>query len=178
MLDVMAMSGAPVVYDEVLLSIGDGVCQEQERMTAKTTGRVLGVGGVFFRSPDARRDSRAGTGKRSGLEIEAWGATHGTSFSPDAMPANSFTVWSTFACGHRVFWRPPPVIHDQPGGGRPGRSALANERRRCRWHSHSGKGGRLTSAALAGSWIRTAIVLSCGSRRRKCRYQVSSERLR
>jgi len=59
-------------------------------------GRVLGVGGVFFRSPDAGR--LAGWYRDTlGLEIEAWGTTHGTSFSPEAMPKNSFTVWSTFA---------------------------------------------------------------------------------
>ena len=65
-------------------------------MTSELTGRVLGVGGVFFRSPDPAR--LAGWYRETlGLATESWGATHGTSFAPEAMPANSFTVWSTFA---------------------------------------------------------------------------------
>jgi predicted enzyme related to lactoylglutathione lyase len=65
-------------------------------MTDELKGRVLGVGGVFFRSPDPGK--LAGWYRETlGLETESWGATHGTSFAPGAMPANSFTVWSTFA---------------------------------------------------------------------------------
>jgi predicted enzyme related to lactoylglutathione lyase len=71
-------------------------------MADKVTGRVLGVGGVFFRSPDPGRLANWDQ-ETLGLEIEAWGATHGTSFSPDAMPANSFTVWSTFASDTEYF---------------------------------------------------------------------------
>ncbi|MGA9575678.1 MAG: VOC family protein [Lysobacterales bacterium] len=71
-------------------------------MTNKVKGRALGVGGIFFRSPDPGqladwyRDAL-------GLEIENWGATHGTSFLPEAMPVNAFTVWSTFASNTRYF---------------------------------------------------------------------------
>ena len=73
-------------------------------MSNEVTGKVLGVGGVFFRSPDPGR--LAGWYRETlGLEIENWGATHGTSFSPDAMPANSFTVWSTFAADTEYFGR-------------------------------------------------------------------------
>ncbi len=74
-------------------------------MATKATGKVLGVGGVFFRSPDPARlaDWYRET---LGLEIEAWGAVHGTSFSPDAMPANAFTVWSTFASDTEYFGDP------------------------------------------------------------------------
>ena len=71
-------------------------------MTTEMKGRVLGVGGVFFRSKDPGR--LAGWYRDTlGLEIENWGATHGTSFAPDAMPANSFTVWSTFASDTEYF---------------------------------------------------------------------------
>jgi hypothetical protein len=71
-------------------------------MADKANGRVLGVGGVFFRSPDPGQlaDWYRET---LGLQIEAWGTTHGTSFSPGAMPANSFTVWSTFASDTEYF---------------------------------------------------------------------------
>lgn len=71
-------------------------------MTTEVKGRVLGVGGVFFRSKDPGRlaDWYRDT---LGLEIENWGATHGTSFAPDAMPANSFTVWSIFASDTEYF---------------------------------------------------------------------------
>ena len=59
-------------------------------------GKAIGVGGVFFRSPDPER---LGNWYRDnlGLGIESWGETHGTSFSPVDMPQNSFTVWSAFA---------------------------------------------------------------------------------
>ena len=71
-------------------------------MTSELKGKVLGVGGVFFRSPDPGR--LAGWYRDTlGLETESWGATHGTSFSPQAMPASSFTVWSTFASDTEYF---------------------------------------------------------------------------
>jgi predicted enzyme related to lactoylglutathione lyase len=71
-------------------------------MGNESKGRALGVGGVFFRSPDS---ARLASWYRDtlGLAIEAWGTTHGTSFSPEAMPANSFTVWSTFAADTEYF---------------------------------------------------------------------------
>jgi len=71
----------------------------------KATGKVLGVGGVFFRSPDPKRLAKWYK-QALGLEIEAWGATHGTSFSPGMMPANAFTVWSTFASDTGYFGDP------------------------------------------------------------------------
>ncbi len=71
-------------------------------MGNEAKGRALGVGGVFFRSPDPA--GLAGWYKDAlGLNIEAWGTTHGTSFSPGAMPANSFTVWSTFSADTEYF---------------------------------------------------------------------------
>ena len=74
-------------------------------MTDKSTGKVLGVGGVFFRSHDPGKLANWYR-ETLGLEIEAWGSTHGTSFSPDAMPANAFTVWSTFAADTEYFGDP------------------------------------------------------------------------
>jgi predicted enzyme related to lactoylglutathione lyase len=71
-------------------------------MANEQKGRVLGVGGVFFRSPDPAK--LASWYKETlGLETEAWGSTHGTSFAPDAMPSNSFTVWSAFAADTEYF---------------------------------------------------------------------------
>jgi len=71
-------------------------------MTTELKGRVLGVGGVFFRSKDPGK--LAGWYQDAlGLEIENWGATHGTSFAPAGMPANAFTVWSTFASDTEYF---------------------------------------------------------------------------
>jgi predicted enzyme related to lactoylglutathione lyase len=71
-------------------------------MNKEGKGKVLGVGGVFFRSPDAGR--LAGWYRDTlGLEIENWGETHGTSFSPGAMPNNSFTVWSAFSSETEYF---------------------------------------------------------------------------
>ena len=74
-------------------------------MANKSTGKVLGVGGVFFRSADPGKLANWYR-ETLGLEIEAWGTTHGTSFSPDAMPANAFTVWSTFASDTEYFGDP------------------------------------------------------------------------
>ena len=71
-------------------------------MDSDTKGRVLGVGGVFFRSADPARLS-LWYRQTLGLEIEAWGTTHGTSFSPEAMPKNAFTVWSAFASDTEYF---------------------------------------------------------------------------
>ena len=71
-------------------------------MADKTSGKVLGVGGVFFRSPDPGRLANWYQ-EALGLEIEAWGTTHGTCFPPERMPANSFTVWSTFASDTEYF---------------------------------------------------------------------------
>lgn len=71
-------------------------------MTSEVKGRALGVGGVFFRSSDPARLA-AWYRDVLGLQIENWGATHGTSFSPEAMPANAFTVWSAFAADTEYF---------------------------------------------------------------------------
>ena len=53
--------------------------------------KVLGVGGVFFKSHDPKRlyDWYA---KWLGMEFKAWG----TAFYPKTMPANGQTVWSAF----------------------------------------------------------------------------------
>jgi len=54
-------------------------------MNDRAKGKALGIGGVFFRSPDP---ARLANWYRDtlGLSIEAWGTTHGTSFSPETMP--------------------------------------------------------------------------------------------
>ncbi len=71
-------------------------------MGSEPKGKALGVGGIFFRSPDP---ARLANWYRDtlGLDIEAWGSTHGTSFLPSAMPANAFTVWSTFSADTEYF---------------------------------------------------------------------------
>ena len=74
-------------------------------MTGKATGKALGVGGVFFRSGNPGKLA-AWYRDALGVETEAWGTTHGTSFSPEAMPANAFTVWSTFASDTEYFGDP------------------------------------------------------------------------
>lgn len=71
-------------------------------MAEHKKGIALGVGGVFFRSIDPKRLA-AWYKEALGIETEAWGTTHGTSFSPQAMPANAFTVWSTFASDTEYF---------------------------------------------------------------------------
>jgi predicted enzyme related to lactoylglutathione lyase len=66
------------------------------------TGRVLGVGGIFFRSKDPARLA-AWYSENLGLNTEAWGSTHGTSFAPADMPPSGFTVWSAFAAKTEYF---------------------------------------------------------------------------
>ena len=68
-------------------------------------GRVLGVGGVFFRSPDPAKLAKWYR-DTLGIVTEAWGTTHGTSFLPEGMPPNAFTVWSTFASDTEYFGDP------------------------------------------------------------------------
>jgi predicted enzyme related to lactoylglutathione lyase len=68
-------------------------------------GHVLGVGGIFFRSKDP-----AGLGEwyaeHLGFQVESWGETRGTSFTPADMPPGSFTVWSAFENGTAYFGSP------------------------------------------------------------------------
>ena len=92
----------PVSVDQLVFN---RILQEVELMATKATGKVLGVGGVFFRSPDPGRLANWYR-ETLGLEIEAWGTTHGTSFSPKSMPANAFTVWSSFAQDTEYFGQP------------------------------------------------------------------------
>ncbi len=61
----------------------------------ETEGRALGVGGLFFRSPDPAALS-AWYSRYLGLNMESWGTTHGTSFAAFDMPEHAFTVWSIF----------------------------------------------------------------------------------
>lgn len=74
-------------------------------MSKRQPGRVLGIGGVFFRSADPARlgDWYAQT---LGLSVEAWGDTRGTSFAPADMPDNAFTVWSAFTGDTEYFGDP------------------------------------------------------------------------
>ena len=71
-------------------------------MNERKAGHALGVGGIFFRSPDPGRlgDWYA---KHLGFEVEAWGSTRGTSFPPDRLPPTGFTVWSAFAADTDYF---------------------------------------------------------------------------
>jgi len=71
-------------------------------MNDSSKGRALGVGGIFFRSPDPARLGAWYT-EHLGLQIENWGQTHGTSFSPADMPPSSFTVWSAFSADTEYF---------------------------------------------------------------------------
>jgi len=71
-------------------------------MSEVRQGKAIGIGGVFFRSPDPGRLGRWYQ-DHLGLSVEAWGDTHGTSFPPSAMPENSFTVWSAFSSGTEYF---------------------------------------------------------------------------
>lgn len=53
--------------------------------------KVLGVGGIFFKSPDPKRLFEWYT-KWLGMELTEWGI----SYDPKDMPANGQTVWNAF----------------------------------------------------------------------------------
>ena len=67
----------------------------QDKQEHNTEGRALGVGGVFFRSPDPAALG-AWYARYLGLKMESWGGTQGTSFASADMPDHAFTVWSIF----------------------------------------------------------------------------------
>lgn len=71
-------------------------------MSDSMAGRVLGVGGIFFRS---KNPAKLGDwyAEHLGFEVEAWGETRGASFSPLEMPEGSFTVWSAFELATEYF---------------------------------------------------------------------------
>lgn len=71
-------------------------------MSKESKGHVLGVGGVFFRSNDPGSLGEW-YAEHLGFQVEAWGDTRGSSFSPGDMPTNSFTVWSAFAADTEYF---------------------------------------------------------------------------
>lgn len=53
--------------------------------------KVLGVGGIFFKSPDPKRLFEWYT-KWLGMELTEWGIA----YDPKELPANSQTVWNAF----------------------------------------------------------------------------------
>ena len=60
--------------------------------------KVLGVGGIFFKSPDPKR-LYDWYSKWLGMELEEWG----TAYYPNSMPATGQTVWSAFPWGTQYF---------------------------------------------------------------------------
>jgi predicted enzyme related to lactoylglutathione lyase len=60
--------------------------------------KVLGVGGIFFKSPDPKKLYEWYT-KWLGMELSEWGIT----YESKDMPANSQTVWNAFDAGTDYF---------------------------------------------------------------------------
>lgn len=67
--------------------------------SARSKGQVLGFGGLFFKSPDPAR-LREWYQRVLGVAFNSWG---GVDFKPDALPANSRTVFSPFAADTDYF---------------------------------------------------------------------------
>ncbi len=57
--------------------------------------KVLGIGGVFFKSPDPAR-LQGWYAQTLGIEAQMAEGTSYAIFSPSAMPENGYTVWSLF----------------------------------------------------------------------------------
>jgi predicted enzyme related to lactoylglutathione lyase len=60
--------------------------------------KALGVGGVFFKSPDPKK-LMDWYSKWLGIEMDEWG----TRFLPAGMPKNGATVWAPFAADTDYF---------------------------------------------------------------------------
>jgi predicted enzyme related to lactoylglutathione lyase len=60
--------------------------------------KVLGIGGIFFKSPNPKR-LYDWYSKWLGMHFEDWG----TVFYPGTMPANGQSVWSAFPDGTKYF---------------------------------------------------------------------------
>jgi len=60
--------------------------------------KVLGVGGIFFKSPDPKR-LYEWYARYLGMQFDDWG----TAFFPKDLPANSQTVWSAFPAATEYF---------------------------------------------------------------------------
>lgn len=60
--------------------------------------KVLGVGGIFFKSPDPK-SLYAWYAQWLGMEFEEWGIA----YFPKDLPANSQTVWSAFEAETKYF---------------------------------------------------------------------------
>ena len=60
--------------------------------------KVLGVGGIFFKSPDPKR-LYDWYSKWLGMQLEDWGTT----YFPKDMPINAQTVWSAFPAETNYF---------------------------------------------------------------------------
>ncbi len=74
-------------------------------MGADDKGRAIGIGGVFFRTPDPER---LGAWYRDtlGLDIESYGTSCGSSFPPADMPESAFSVWGAFKADTEYFGDP------------------------------------------------------------------------
>ena len=64
--------------------------------------KVLGVGGVFFKSPDPSK-LRAWYARWLGMFSD----DYGVSFHPDALPEGAYTVWSPFPAD-TAYFEPSP----------------------------------------------------------------------
>jgi predicted enzyme related to lactoylglutathione lyase len=64
--------------------------------------KVLGVGGVFFKSPDPARLT-GWYAEWLGLPLMTEAGAAFAAFAPAAMPAGAYTVWSPFVAGTTYF---------------------------------------------------------------------------
>jgi predicted enzyme related to lactoylglutathione lyase len=64
--------------------------------------KVLGVGGIFFKSPDPPR-LYEWYSRWLGLNVELEAGVTFVAFHPGAMPQNGYTVWSAFEAATQYF---------------------------------------------------------------------------
>ena len=64
--------------------------------------KVLGIGGIFFKSPDPQRLCQWYS-QWLGLDVEPESGSTFVLFHPGSMPRNGYTVWSAFASDTTYF---------------------------------------------------------------------------
>src|ERR1700716_2599921 len=80
----------------------DATNRSQINRLVTQMARVLGVGGISFKSPDSQKLSEWYT-RWLGAPVETGGGMSLAMFQPGSLPANSYTVWSPFEANTTYF---------------------------------------------------------------------------
>jgi hypothetical protein len=121
--------------------------------------KVLGVGGVFFKSADPKR-LYEWYAKWLGMQFQDWG----TAFDPKTMPANGQTVWSAFEATADYF---APSQKDFMFNLVVDNLEEALRQVEAVEHPSLGTSKSSSTDRLAGLWTRMGIKSNCGNPQNK-----------